>query len=173
MNTKNIASLKESAAALLDQPVVSTNIIKSKRNSKKNCQVFCKETNTLYESITSVAKELGIDSWTMGKKMTAAGCFIDENGNTYQRMTPMKSKNVYANTGASLKKCYLHRTPSSRRKVVNTIIPTCTEVVAPSVVHDCGKSIAKKILAKEVMNYISSEKYDSAADLLEVIRGIK
>lgn len=172
MTTKTIASLKESAATLLDHPVVSTKIVKSKRRGKTNCQVFCKETNTLYETISSVAKELGVDSWTIGKKMSAAGCFIDKNGNTYQRMTPMRTKNIYPNTGASIKDRYIRSSITRRKRNMFDNLPVALDSEAAAV-ENKGKIVAKKILAKEVMNYLQSEKYDSAANLLEVICGIK
>ena len=35
--------------------------------------------------------------------MTTSGQFIDDKGNVYKRLKPMNSKNIYENTGSTLK----------------------------------------------------------------------
>jgi len=71
--------------------------------TEKKVPVLCVTTGVLYESIKEAAKVADVDNWTMSKKMEASGAFIDSKGNVYKRMSPMVTKNKYANTGNTVK----------------------------------------------------------------------
>lgn len=66
-------------------------------------RVYCKTLKKWFRSIKDAAKFAKVDDWTMSKKMSTAGSFVDCDGNKYVRLEPMKSKNVYTNTGTTLK----------------------------------------------------------------------
>lgn len=67
-------------------------------------RVYCKTLKKWFRSIKDADKFAKVNDWTMSKKMTTAGSFVDFDGNEYVRLEPMKSKNIYNNTGTTLKK---------------------------------------------------------------------
>lgn len=71
---------------------------------KMSCKVYNKTLDITYNSIMEAANHAKCDPWTMSKKMESSGGFIDANGNEYIRLTPMKTKNVYEDTGKTIKK---------------------------------------------------------------------
>lgn len=87
---------------------------------KSGTGVYCENLNKHFPSINDAAKFAQADAWTMSKKMEFAGKFIDDNGNVYIREQPMKTINVYKNTGAKLK-----------RKVTTPYTRTLTEPKTP------------------------------------------
>jgi len=64
-------------------------IQKITRGPKAAVQVKCLETGKIYPSIGAIAKELGINMWTMSVKMEETGKFIDKQGKSYIRLSPM------------------------------------------------------------------------------------
>lgn len=92
---------------------VYPSMLKNRKPLKKrtNVKVLCKTTGITYDSIREAALVAGVDDWTMSKKMESAGSFIDKNNNEYVRLKPMKTKNIYENTGKTL---LYERTPSTK-----------------------------------------------------------
>lgn len=64
-------------------------IQKVARSAKTAVQVKCLETGKIYPSIKAIARELGINMWTMSVKMEETGKFIDRQGKSYIRLSPM------------------------------------------------------------------------------------
>lgn len=73
-----------------------------KRERKNAVKVECITTGVVYNNIMDASIAANADEWTMSKKMGVAGSFIDANGNEYRRLTPMRTKNVYKNTGKTV-----------------------------------------------------------------------
>lgn len=83
---------------------VYPSMLKNRKPLKKrtNVKVLCKTTGITYDSIREAALVADVDDWTMSRKMESAGSFIDKNNNEYVRLKPMKTKNIYENTGKTL-----------------------------------------------------------------------
>lgn len=62
--------------------------------SKRSVQVKCLDDNKIFNSIAQAAKSINVNQWTFGLKMEKAGKFIDKDGKTYVRLTPMQSKDL-------------------------------------------------------------------------------
>lgn len=85
--------------------------------SHKTVKVLCVTTGVTYNKLGDAAKAAGADQWTMSKKMETSGGYIDANGNEYRRLTPMVSKNMYKDTGKTLKSKREYSPRPSRRGV--------------------------------------------------------
>ncbi len=85
--------------------------------SHKTVKVLCVTTGVTYDKLGDAAKVAGADQWTMSKKMETSGGYIDANGNEYRRLTPMVSKNMYKDTGKTLKSKREYSPRPSRRGV--------------------------------------------------------
>lgn len=133
----------------------------NKRNHKKqSCPVLCENLNVRFKTITEAAKYAQADGWTMSKKMETAGQFIDKNGNVYKRMKPMKSKNVYENTGAEVKRVVeFHARPAARKEVIQPAQPVIDKV-----------QLAKDVLKEKVISSINANDYTLAKNLIDVIQ---
>lgn len=90
---------------------------KNKYKSTKAVRVLCVTTGVTYNKLGDAAKAAGADQWTMSKKMEASGGYIDANGNEYRRLTPMRTKNTYKDTGKKLKSKREYTPRPSRRGV--------------------------------------------------------
>ena len=88
-----------------------------KETSHKKVQVVCITTGVVYNRLGDAALAAGADAWTMSKKMEASGGYIDANGNEYRRLTPMRTKNTYKDTGKKLKAKREYTPRPSRRGV--------------------------------------------------------
>ena len=101
-----------------------------KKTSHKKVQVVCINTGVVYDRLGDAALAAGADSWTMSKKMEASGGYIDANGNEYRRLTPMRTKNTYKDTGKKLKSKREYTPRPSRRGVklntTGTFVPIDT-----------------------------------------------
>lgn len=96
----------------------------------KSVKVLCVTTGVTYNKLGDAAKVAGADEWTMSKKMETSGGYIDANGNEYRRLTPMVSKNMYKDTGKTLKSKREYSPRPSRRGVklntTGTFVPIDT-----------------------------------------------
>lgn len=104
---------------------------KIKHKNTKTVKVLCVTTGVTYNKLGDAAKVAGADEWTMSKKMETSGGYIDKNGNEYVRLTPMVSKNVYKDTGKTLKAIRKHTEIPSRRGVKLNIKETFVPVDTP------------------------------------------
>lgn len=119
--------------------------VKVKENA---CRVYCETTGVVYASILEAARVAGADSWTMGKKMEASGAFIDSAGRVYKRLKPMKSKNVYKDTGSELKmkRAFAHRKVNNDVALPVVEKPTVIKEVKPVVPQVVRDAINDKII---------------------------
>ena len=101
---------------------------KLKCKNPKAVKVLCVTTGVTYDRLGDAAKIAGADEWTMSKKMETSGGYIDKNGNEYVRLSPMVSKNVYKDTGKTLKAIRKHTEIPSRRGVKLNIKETFVPV---------------------------------------------
>lgn len=88
-----------------------------RETSHKKVQVVCITTGVVYDRLGDAALAAGADAWTMSKKMEASGGYVDANGNEYRRLTPMRTKNKYKDTGKKLKSIRTYTPRPSRRGV--------------------------------------------------------
>lgn len=146
-------ALRRGSKKLLGHTIeaVYPSMINSRHKSK--VRVYNKTENKYFDSIREAASYANVDEWTMSKKMEFAGSFIDFNGNEYIRLEPMKTINVYKNTGKKLeiKKQPYTRTPNMKGCVslneisfdeINPIEPPKKEKI-PQIVKD---AINEKII---------------------------
>lgn len=103
---------------------------KIRHKSTKAVKVLCVTTGVTYNRLGDAALAAGADAWTMSKKMEASGGYIDANGNEYRRLTPMRTKNTYKDTGKKLKSKREYTPRPSRRGVklntTGTFVPIDT-----------------------------------------------
>lgn len=125
--------------------------------SKIGCPVLCKTTGKRFKSITKAAKHANVNDWTMSKKMETAGKFMDKHNNEYIRLVPMNTKNVYANTGATLK--------HEGRKTSRTVNPTVVKE-EPNV---SSVELAKTILKNKTVDFINGNRFDMAKEFIDII----
>lgn len=148
----------------------------NKTNHKqKSCPVICETLNKRFKTIKAAATYAQVDQWTMSKKMTTAGQFKDKDGNIYKRLKPMNSKNVYENTGDTLKckRAFAHRTVS--KPVYNQPIQVNTkpeEVLKPAqpTLNVDKRQLAKDVLKEKVIASIQNNDYALAKNLIDVIQ---
>lgn len=120
--------------------------------------VYCTNLNKHFTSIQDASRFAKVDSWTMSKKMEFAGKFIDDVGNIYVREKPMKTINVYKNTGATLKRKVTKE--YTRTVKVDDKEPESLQNEVPQIVKD---AITDKI--KELFK--NSELRDQITDLMK------
>lgn len=132
------------------------------KRTTKACPVVCETLGKTFKTIRQAANFAKVDGWTMSKKMETAGQFKDKEGNIYKRLRAMRSKNVYANTGDTLKttRAFAHRT-------INKPIVEVTSVVQESPVNK--SDMAKSILKSKVIESIKNNNYTLAKNLIDVI----
>lgn len=139
-------------------------VSKHKYKKRGGCPVICETLNKKFKSINAAAKYAKVNDWTMSKKMETAGQFVDNDGNVYKRILPMNTKNVYTNTGDTLKKVHVVK----HRRVNKTEVPVSNPIKTES-----GAKIARDILKGKITEYINNNDFKVAKDLLEVIEQIK
>lgn len=157
--------------------------VASKRRNRKGkggCPVICENLNVTFKTISEAAQYAQADGWTMSKKMQSSGKFIDQNGNVYKRMLPMKSKNTYADTGAALTKIVPFIPRPGKRKVKEDkqekmVFEQPAQVTTPKVEQPIAANkvdAARAVLKQKAMNYIQNDKYSIAKDFLDVIAAL-
>jgi DNA-binding protein Fis len=143
-------------------------------------RVYCVDTDTTFDTLSEAARFAGADGWTMSKKMETSGYFIDNAGRAYKRLSPMKTKNVYKDTGSTLmyQRAFAKRTVKNKKPevvdtpVVETPKPEVKQpVVLPNIVKEAindkiiqllkEKGIYDEII--ELLNYggFTSIKFDT------------
>lgn len=97
-------------------------IITTSKGRARKVEVLCTNTNEKFESITALARKLGLRDWTIGLKMEKAGKFIDKDGNEYIRLTPMKriSNHALPNTSPELR--FKSKNTNSFKSEVESIV---------------------------------------------------
>lgn len=151
----------------------------NKTNHKqKSCPVICETLNKRFKTIKAAAEYAQVDQWTMSKKMTTAGQFKDKDGNIYKRLKPMNSKNVYENTGDTLKckRAFAHRTVSKPvyNQPVQVLDTKPEEVLKPAQpkLTINKNELAKKILKEKAMEFINNNNFEVAISLLDVAKDL-
>lgn len=156
-------------------PIIPDRIKKMKKNNKLECPVVCENLNLHFRNIKQAAAYAKVDGWTMSKKMTAAGQFKDKDGNIYKRLKPMKSKNVYENTGDTLKmtRAFAHRTVNKpvSNQPIQVLETKSEEVLRPAqpVLNVDKIQLAKDILKEKVITSVQGGDYTLAKNLIDVI----
>ena len=150
---------------------------KRKIDKKHSCPVICENLNVTFKTITEAANYAQVDGWTMSKKMQSSGKFIDKNGNVYVRLKPMRSKNVYADIGATIQKNvpFTHRRKKNDDKQEKMIFEQPAQVIVPKVEQPIAANkvdAARAVLKQKAMNYIQNDKYSIAKDFLDVIAAL-
>lgn len=151
-------------------PIIPDRIKKMKKNNRLECPVVCENLNLHFRNIKQAATYAKVDGWTMSKKMTAAGQFKDKDGNIYKRLKPMKSKNVYENTGDTLKttRAFAHRTVVKKDLEEAKPAQVIEELPAQQVVDKI--QLTKNVLKEKVIASIQTDDYTLAKNLIDVIQ---
>ncbi len=91
--------------------------------SKRSVQVKCLDNNTVYNSIAQAAKAINVNQWTFGLKMEKAGKFIDKDGKTYVRLTPMQSKDlsIYPEQSPKLEREIIRHSSRKTSETIKTV----------------------------------------------------
>lgn len=151
-------------------PIISDRVKKMKKNNRLECPVICENLNLHFRNIKQAAAYAKVDGWTMSKKMSTAGQFKDKDGNIYKRLKPMKSKNVYENTGDTLKttRAFAHRTVVKKDLEEAKPAQVIEELPAQQVVDKI--QLAKNVLKEKVIASIQTDDYTLAKNLIDVIQ---
>lgn len=156
-------------------PIIPDRVKKMKKNNRLECPVVCENLNLHFRNIKQAAAYAKVDGWTMSKKMTAAGQFKDKDGNIYKRLKPMKSKNVYENTGDTLKttRAFAHRTVNKpvSNQPIQVLETKSEEILRPAqpVLNVDKIQLAKDILKEKVIISVQGGDYTLAKNLIDVI----
>lgn len=147
---------KKSVCNHIIEPVYPSMI----KPTNKTVKVVCVTTGVVYDKLGEAAKAANADQWTMSKKMETAGGYIDINGNEYRRLTPMKTKNKYTNTGKKLQKTPRGHT-RTKKPLPDTAPETQTSIKqnVPQVVKDAINDKIIDLLKRAGV-------YDQIVDLL-------
>lgn len=136
--------------------------LQKKKKDLSYCKVKCIEDNIIYSSIAAAARSCNVNDWTMSVKMQAAGKF-EKDGKTYIRLSPMKSKNVYNNTGTTIQTDYAGRLRTRKKKEESiTTVSSITSTMS-------SMDMARNIIKAELINRINQNNWQEAGALLEVI----
>lgn len=146
---------------------ISTPARGNKHNHKKqSCPVICENLNVKFKTITAAAKYAQADGWTMSKKMETAGQFVDKQGNIYKRLKAMKTKNVYENTGDTVKRVVeFHERPAARKQEVAT--PVVREQALDA------NSEVKQFIQDKLLASIKSENFTDAKAYITIMEKLK
>jgi hypothetical protein len=150
-------------------PIVPDKVKKMKKNNRLECPVVCENLNLHFRNIRQAAAYAKVDGWTMSKKMSTAGQFKDKDGNIYKRLKPMKSKNVYENTGDTIKttRAFAHRTV---KKDLEEVKPAQVIQELPTQPIVDKVQLAKDVLKEKVIASIKVDDYVLAKNLIDVIQ---
>lgn len=143
--------------------------VKGKRD-KRPCPVVCENLNLHFKTITAAAKYAQVDGWTMSKKMETAGQFVDSKGNVFKRLKAMKTKNVYENTGDTIKtsRPFAHRTVK-KKAYVQPEVKEVKPVVQPA--QPINKlELARDVLKEKVIESVKANDLTLAKNLIDVIQ---
>ena len=130
------------------------------RGPKAAVQVKCLETGKIYPSIGAIAKKLGVNMWTMSVKMEETGKFIDKQGNSYVRLSPMVKRvdHSYGFKTSSIVR-NIHR-----NKVEKSVKPVETVSSTPS-----KKDLIVQNLVKSASLLTDTKNYSQAAQVLNIL----
>ena len=154
----------------------------------KFCPVHCETLNKTFKTITQAAKFAGVNDWTMSKKMTASGQFIDDKGNVYKRLKPMNSKNIYEDTGSTMK---IKMPKNIKRKKVDeqmtlfnykpedkmeemkpemeVIEPETKIVMKSTTINEIDKEkIAKEVLKEKMKEILNTDNMEQLKTIIQV-----
>lgn len=129
------------------------------KESRHAVKVKCLETGKVYPSIGAIAKKLGVNMWTMSVKMEETGKFIDKQGNSYVRLSPMIKRvdHGYGFTTSSI-------TRDIQRKQVE-VSKTSVPVKSTVTIHD---TIIQS-LVKSASLLTDTRNYAQAAQVLNIL----
>lgn len=132
------------------------------RGPKAAVQVKCLETGKIYPSIGAIAKELGINMWTMSVKMEETGKFIDKQGKSYIRLSPMVKRvdHTYGYKASSITR-NISRAKSVENKTV-TLDTVKTDIVSQ-------KDAIIQSLVKSANLLTDNKNYSQAAQVLTIL----
>ena len=131
--------------------------------SGKKCPVICETLNKKFKSIKDASTFAKVDGWTMSKKMETAGQFKDKNGNIYKRLKPMNTKNNYTNTGDELTKTWIRKKKTETVKQEQPVVITA---------KTSGVEVATKLLKDKINNYINTNDYKLAKELIDIVEAL-
>lgn len=136
-------------------------IHKVMKDPKAAVQVKCLETGKIYPSIGTIAKELGINMWTMSVKMEETGKFIDKNGRSYIRLSPMvkRTNHTYGFKESSITR-NIHRN-SNVQSIEQSNIKNIKEVST--------KDMIIQNLVKSANLLTDTKNYSQAAQILSIL----
>lgn len=129
---------------------------------KAAVQVKCLETGKIYPSIGAIAKELGINMWTMSVKMEETGKFIDKQGKSYIRLSPMVKKvdHTYGFKTSSITRNINRTKPVETKTVTSNTVKTNTVSQKDAIIQSLVKSA----------NLLTDNKnYSQAAQVLTIL----
>lgn len=129
---------------------------------KAAVQVKCLETGKIYPSIGAIAKELGINMWTMSVKMEETGKFIDKQGKSYIRLSPMVKKvdHTYGFKTSSITRNINRTKPVETKTVTLNTVKTNTVSQKDAIIQSLVKSA----------NLLTDNKnYSQAAQVLTIL----
>lgn len=153
-----------------------------KTDGVKYCPVYCETLKRKFKTITLAAQFAGVNDWTMSKKMTTSGQFIDDKGNVYRRLKPMNSKNTYENTGSTMKikmpknikrnkveeKMDLFDYMKEEPKVTEPVMEKAVSVKSTSVNEIDKETIAKEVLREKMKAMLDTENMQELKTILSV-----
>lgn len=127
---------------------------------KAAVKVKCLETGKIYPSIGAIARELGINMWTMSVKMEETGKFIDKQGKSYVRLSPMvkRTNNTYGFKTSSITRD-IHRNKKMESTV--DVLNTPTQL--------SKKDIIIQSLVKSANLLTDTKNYSQAAQVLNIL----
>ena len=130
----------------------------------RKIKVFCKKTGQEFSSFQEAGRELGVDSWTLSKKIETNGFFVDKDGYKWERETPMKTKNKYEKTTPYYKK--MKKRLFSHRKA-NESLPSVSGGLFP-----IPKERFKGCVDLHEVNFGTQPIEDCPADVRESVKNI-
>lgn len=135
---------------------------KPTRGPKAAVQVKCLETGKIYPSIGAIAKKLGVNMWTMSVKMEETGKFIDKQGNSYIRLSPMVKRvdHDYGFKTSSITRNISRTKPVKNKTVTLDTVKTNTVSQKNAIIQSLVKSA----------NLLTDNKnYSQAAQVLTIL----
>ena len=140
----------------------SYNLYKSETKPVQKAIGKCLETGKIYPSIGAIAKELGINMWTMSVKMEETGKFIDKQGKSYIRLSPMVKKvdHTYGFKTSSITRNINRTKPVENKTVTLNTVKTNTVSQKDAIIQSLVKSA----------NLLTDNKnYSQAAQVLTIL----
>lgn len=138
------------------------------KRGRKSVKVKCVTTGEVFNSISDVAKMLGVNAWTMGLKMETNGKYIDAQGKEYIRETPI---NRSGNTEYKKTKNDTILPKPRREMIKDTILETVENLDVEKTVEKMVVSKTEEIhdLEKVAIKLAAKSKYSEAAMIYELL----